>query len=62
MHCNEEFTWKRLTRNVLIDLQKGLHLLKKPKKVFRSKYKVSYIFMGFLKKIKINFKFNCLPL
>jgi len=40
MHCVEDFTWKKLTRNVLIDLQKGLHLLKKPKKVFRLKYKL----------------------
>lgn len=40
MHCGKDFTWKNLARNVLIDLQKGLHLLKKPKKVIHSKYKV----------------------
>jgi len=41
MHCGREFSWKKLTRNVLIDLQKGLHVLKKTTaKMFRSKYKV----------------------
>ncbi|XP_025203395.1 D-glucuronyl C5-epimerase [Melanaphis sacchari] len=41
MHCSREFGWKKLTRNVLIDLQKGLHVLKKTTtKMFRSKYKL----------------------
>lgn len=43
MHCGKEFGWKKLTRNVLVDLQKGLHVLKKTTaKMFRSKYKVVY--------------------
>lgn len=41
MHCNDDFNWKKLTRNILVDLQKGLHVLKKTTtKMFRSKYKV----------------------
>jgi len=40
MHCTDDFMWKKLVRNLLTDLQKGLNLLKKPKKVFRLKYKV----------------------
>ncbi|KAF0749260.1 D-glucuronyl C5-epimerase, partial [Aphis craccivora] len=41
MHCGKEFGWKKLTRNVLIDLQKGFHMLKKTTtKIFRSKYKL----------------------
>ncbi|CAI6355611.1 unnamed protein product [Macrosiphum euphorbiae] len=41
MHCGREFGWKKLTRNVLVDLQKGLHVLKKTTaKMFRSKYKL----------------------
>lgn len=45
MHCSREFGWKKLTRNVLIDLQKGLHMLKKTTtKIFRSKYKVGTVY------------------
>ncbi|XP_025407635.1 D-glucuronyl C5-epimerase [Sipha flava] len=41
MHCNDNFKWKKLARNLLIDLQKGLHVLKKTTtKMFRSKYKL----------------------
>uniref|UniRef100_A0A2S2P5K8 heparosan-N-sulfate-glucuronate 5-epimerase n=1 Tax=Schizaphis graminum TaxID=13262 RepID=A0A2S2P5K8_SCHGA len=41
MNCGREFGWKKLTRNILIDLQKGLHVLKKTTtKMFRSKYKL----------------------
>lgn len=44
MHCGENFSWKKLTRNLLIDLQKGFHILKKTTtKMFRSKYKVHNI-------------------
>lgn len=50
MNCNEEFSWKKLTRNVLIDLQKGLHVLKKKTtKMFRLKYKVCYTMIYFVK-------------
>lgn len=42
MNCNENFKWKKLTRNLLIDLQKGLRILKKnTTKIVRSKYKAS---------------------
>lgn len=44
MSCDQEFNWKKLMRNVLIDLQKGLHALKKKTtKMFRLKYKVNHI-------------------
>lgn len=71
MNCDQEFNWKKLMRNVLIDLQKGLHVLKKKTtKMFRLKYKVSHLkrFLSYLshseliknitrKMIKINY--NC---
>lgn len=41
MHCKENLSWKKLTRNLLVDLQKGLRFLKKnTTKIFRAKYKV----------------------
>ncbi|XP_050438274.1 D-glucuronyl C5-epimerase [Adelges cooleyi] len=41
MRCHKDFNWKKLTRNVLVDLQKGLHFLKKTTpKMFRAKYKI----------------------
>lgn len=41
MHCTDELSWIKLARNVIVDLQKGLNILKKSTtKMFRSKYKV----------------------
>ncbi|VVC27200.1 Hypothetical protein CINCED_3A024299 [Cinara cedri] len=41
MHCTEEFSWIKLARNLIVDLQKGLNLLKKTStKMIRSKYKL----------------------
>lgn len=60
MHCDDDFSWKKLSRNVLIDLQKGLHILKKPTtKIFRSKYKVyniHFFFFFFTELYKSNIK------
>lgn len=43
MYCTEELSWIKLTRDLIVDLQKGLNLLKKTTtKMFRSKYKVLY--------------------